>query len=309
MISIIVPVYNAKAYLRRCVDSVVNQSYVDWELILVDDGSTDGSSELCDELALVDNRIKVRHCENGGAAAARSHGVAMAKGEYICFVDADDTIPVDSLEKLHTHTEEGTVDIVIGGYAKFWNDGTVQQMGVGQISDTGNELLFSLLSGNWRIGGPVARLFKKELFSLGLPKIGKDIKVGEDLLMNVALAARAQNVRMFDDTVYNYYLVHTSATQTFAYTIEYAKKYLALLQNILEQESVRDIAELMYHYHINILYNVLLADKEDRVNYAEEYLFLKKPLLTHPLSLREWVIVKLIRYKYLRKSYRRIFVK
>lgn len=92
MLSIIVPIYNSKKYLEECIDSILQQSYKDFELILVDDGSSDGSGELCDEYAKKDSRILVIHKENKGQSSARNVGIDMAKGEYITFVDSDDTI-------------------------------------------------------------------------------------------------------------------------------------------------------------------------------------------------------------------------
>ena len=91
-ISIIVPVYNVEKYLKRCIDSILNQSFTDFELILVDDGSTDNSGEIIDEYAIKDERIKVIHKENGGLSSARNVGIEYSKGNYIAFVDSDDYI-------------------------------------------------------------------------------------------------------------------------------------------------------------------------------------------------------------------------
>ena len=89
-ISCIVPVYNVEKYLRRCVDSILNQTFTDFELILVDDGSPDNSPAICYEYAVKDSRIKVIHKVNGGVSSARNVGLDVAKGEWICFVDSDD---------------------------------------------------------------------------------------------------------------------------------------------------------------------------------------------------------------------------
>lgn len=91
-ISIIVPVYNVEQYLRRCIDSILNQSFTDFELLLIDDGSKDGSGDICDEYAIKDSRIKVFHKENGGVSSARNRGVDEATGEFIMFLDSDDSI-------------------------------------------------------------------------------------------------------------------------------------------------------------------------------------------------------------------------
>lgn len=100
LVTIIVPVYNIIEYLRRCVDSITSQTYRELEIILVDDGSTDGSGALCDELAIADSRIRVIHQPNGGSSNARNHGIREARGEYIGFVDSDDYIDDCFVEKM-----------------------------------------------------------------------------------------------------------------------------------------------------------------------------------------------------------------
>ena len=99
-ISIIVPVYNIEEYLPRCIESILNQTYNNLELILVDDGSKDKSGEICDAYAKKDNRVVVLHKENGGSSSARNAGIAIAKGEYLGFVDSDDYIEPDMYEKM-----------------------------------------------------------------------------------------------------------------------------------------------------------------------------------------------------------------
>ena len=105
-ISIIIPVYNAERFLKRCVDSVLMQTYKDFELILVDDGSKDGSGAMCDNIAAQDNRVHVVHQKNEGAGAARNAGLTIAKGEYIVFVDSDDMIRQGYFEALSKHDED-----------------------------------------------------------------------------------------------------------------------------------------------------------------------------------------------------------
>lgn len=113
LISVIVPVYNVEKYLRECVDSITNQTYKNLEVILSDDGSTDGSGALCDELAATDGRIRVVHEANGGLSVARNRGLAIAEGEWIVFVDSDDAIHPETIECLHNIAERFHSDVVI----------------------------------------------------------------------------------------------------------------------------------------------------------------------------------------------------
>ena len=114
MISIIVPIYNAEKKLRRCVESILLQTFSDFELILVDDGSSDNSLAICDELQLKDSRIRVFHKENSGSSSTRNFGIKKAKGEYLTFSDADDCVEPTWLEKMITNIHD--TDLVIQGY-------------------------------------------------------------------------------------------------------------------------------------------------------------------------------------------------
>ena len=118
IISIIVPVYNVKDYLQRCVDSLLAQTYTNIEIILVDDGSTDGSGKLCDDLAEREARVKVLHKENGGTASSRNAGFKIASGEYISHVDSDDWVSPEFIEKLHNLAVENDCEISECSYVK-----------------------------------------------------------------------------------------------------------------------------------------------------------------------------------------------
>ena len=126
LISVIVPVYNTKAYLSRCVESIRAQSYRNLEILLVDDGSTDGSGEVCDEYVSKDDRIVVYHKENGGSSSARNLGLAKANGEFIGFVDSDDYIEPDMYALLRE------------GIRKY--DASVAQVGRDEVEETGDRL-------------------------------------------------------------------------------------------------------------------------------------------------------------------------
>ena len=114
LISIIIPVYNVEKHLKKCVDSVLVQSYNNIEVILIDDGSTDKSGNICDKLALSDSRIVVKHKKNGGLSSARNMGIDEAKGEYITFIDSDDVISEDYIEYLYKNLIDNDSDISIG---------------------------------------------------------------------------------------------------------------------------------------------------------------------------------------------------
>lgn len=123
-ISVIVPVYNVEQYLRQCLDSIINQTYRNLEIILVDDGSTDNSGAICDEYAQIDDRVKVIHKENGGLSSARNAGldVCTSGGDYVAFVDSDDWLELDMYEKLYNKMIEYQADIVNCGFYREYKE-------------------------------------------------------------------------------------------------------------------------------------------------------------------------------------------
>lgn len=120
LISVIVPVYNVKNYLKKCVDSILSQTYSVLQVILVDDGSTDGSGELCDLLAKCDKRIQVVHKSNGGLSDARNAGIEIAEGKYFSFIDSDDYIEPDMVESLYKLAKSTDCQITISNMKRFF---------------------------------------------------------------------------------------------------------------------------------------------------------------------------------------------
>ena len=121
ILSIIVPVYNVEQYLPRCIDSILNQTFATFELILVDDGSTDRCSIICDEYTKKDNRIKVIHKKNGGLSDARNVGIEKAKGKYISFIDSDDFIIDKTYEILVLEAEKNNLDVITGNAINYYS--------------------------------------------------------------------------------------------------------------------------------------------------------------------------------------------
>ena len=168
-ISIIVPVYKAEKYLHRCVDSILAQTFTDFELLLIDDGSPDRSGEICEEYTLSDKRVRTFHNDNMGAGAAREFGVANALGEWIMFVDSDDSIPHSCLFEL-IQKDDTNVDIISG---KCYNQEdstyyTHKRCGI----LTNIEYTCALLSGE-TLDGPCAKIIRRKLFddyNLSTPK-------------------------------------------------------------------------------------------------------------------------------------------
>lgn len=121
-VSVIVPVYQVEQYLKQCLDSILNQTFKDIEVILIDDGSKDNSGKICDEYALNDNRVKVRHQKNMGLSDARNSGMNLMSGKYFMFVDSDDYVSEQMIEKLYTRAVETEADVVCCNFEYFWEN-------------------------------------------------------------------------------------------------------------------------------------------------------------------------------------------
>lgn len=128
LVSVIVPIYNREAELEKCILSIVNQTYRDLEIILVDDGSTDSSLEICQKYAALDERIHIVHKENGGLISARKAGLQEATGEYVAHVDGDDWVDAEYIETLVNAADFGTVDVVVAGFISEYTDGHIQRV-------------------------------------------------------------------------------------------------------------------------------------------------------------------------------------
>lgn len=205
-ISIIVPVYKVEKYLQECIDSILAQTFTNFELILVNDGSPDNCGNICDANAARDSRIRVIHQGNQGVTRARANGVHAARGEYIAFVDGDDTIPTYALSTLFNYTADD-IDIIT---AK--NQYHIPTK-IGKISKAG--YMDMLLTLHKTHGGPWARLYRAKLFDTGVFDIPREIRIGEDHIMNIRLGYKMKNhAYICDDIVYHYRKNCNSAMHT-----------------------------------------------------------------------------------------------
>lgn len=221
-IGIIVPVYKVEKYITECIESILAQTYANFRLILVNDGSPDNAGKICDEYAKKDSRITVIHQENAGVTRARARGVEEAEDcEWITFVDSDDTISVDYLTTLYNAINE-SADIVI-------NENLIK----GSLP----KALFTehLIQGDGVItSGPVCKLFRKALFNKQIFDIPRNIVIGEDMLMNVRLAFSSQKelVEVINKSnIYYYRQNESSITHSFTSTPEYEYQFQKCLMS------------------------------------------------------------------------------
>ena len=204
LISVIVPAYNIADYVERGINSVRNQTYRNLEIIVVDDGSTDGTGELCDRIAYEDVRVQVIHKENSGPAEARNVGIARAKGTYIGFVDGDDWIDPDMYEKMLSALKEQHADIAICRYRQVYKDHTEDQSVDRAVLFEGQEALqfyvqetkeYDIQNAAWN------KLYRKEILANISFPVGKWY---EDIMFATMVLSRADRCIYLDTACYNY---------------------------------------------------------------------------------------------------------
>lgn len=205
LVSLIVPVYNVEKYLHRCLNSLINQTYKNLEIIVVNDGSTDNSDEICNYYASIDSRIKVIHKKNGGLSDARNYGIEYSNGELIAFVDSDDYVENDFIEILHSDIITYNADIAEINYRLFSDNKYYKPKRKGYFKILrGENILKEYFSGNVIENNVWNKIFKKELISNIRFKVGY---TSEDLLFTYeALKNSSSVVVNTTKTKYNYYM-------------------------------------------------------------------------------------------------------
>lgn len=215
-ISVIVPIYNVEKYLDRCIQSIVNQTYKNLEIILVDDGSSDGSPLMCDEWKKKDIRISVIHKTNGGLSDARNKGLEVATGEYILFVDSDDFLELDACEKLMDSTKNNKVDFVVGVIREINNDQISFQKRSNIKSNVvynNEEFIIDSINANEWYAPAVLNLYRSEFLKKNNLKFKVNL-LHEDMEFLPKIYLAADKILYLDYAFYNYEIRENSITTT-----------------------------------------------------------------------------------------------
>lgn len=256
MVSIIIPVYNAEKYLSKCLDSVINQTYKEIEVILVNDGSTDNSAQICEQYQKVDDRIKVINKKNGGVSSARNSGLEYSNGRYISFIDPDDWIEYDMIERLYSLIGQFNAEISICGYFKEKLDGTI----VNKINDStviklsNKDGLNYILNPEGYKGYLWNKLFSADLIKKNNIKFNEEVHFCEDLLFCCESFLKAEKL-IYDTNPYYHYILHEN---NISQTLFNRKKITALYSlekiiDLLSGECDIHIKSFKNHYmHLNI---------------------------------------------------------
>ena len=256
MISVIVPVYNVERYLKKCLDSIIAQTYKDLEILLIDDGSTDRSGRICNEY-ISDSRVRVFHTKNHGLSAARNFGLANARGSFIAFVDSDDWLEKDFIEKLHNIIKENNSDLAQSGYYRVVGENKEKINSTENIENIDkNEFLIRVLSPQTGFGLCPMKLIKKKI--IGDIRFNENLKAGEDALFNEMISQNIKKATFYGYPLYNYRINENSAVKRFdknypnkyKISMEETKKYLL--------KNYSDNKKIMQCYYNFVAFHILL---------------------------------------------------
>lgn len=241
-ISVIVPVYNSERFLHRCIDSILAQSFTDFELLLIDDGSIDSSGAICDEYATKDSRVRVFHKENGGVSSARNLGLDNAQGEWITFVDSDDWIEEHALLSL---MRKDDVDLIIGAMSF---DGSATMGTFPLIGKLIGADLFNYIASNidhYLISSPCCKLFNNNIIQRHSLRFNETLCFGEDALFVKSYLLYVGSLISINDVCYHYQDIGDDIY------VKYSRSFLPILN---------------YFYDMSAIYNKLEIDKKVQIS-------------------------------------------
>lgn len=313
-ISIIIPVYNAEDYLDRCLQSILSQDFNSYEVILVDDGSSDASSLISDRYSSTDPRFRTIHKTNGGVSSARNAGIDLAKGEYLMFVDSDDALPPGAIKAM-TEGLDGE-DMVLGGYVTYIDSVPKKEMNPRETRTFGGSQMNEFFNSNIRkncemLDAPWAKLFRRK--AVGALRFNEKLSYAEDKLFVFAFMASCSSVRSCKDMVYAYHLRRGSlgsdivSDRHLMQLRRFLPAYSAVLNRLVERyPDCRSIAGLYHNdlvgrYICRIL-NIFFTRRSPLLTddfLSELYSMMEKDSSLSVFSLRKGQVLNLMMFKYM----------
>lgn len=277
MISIIVPVFNNELYISKCIESVISQNTtLEYELIIIDDGSTDRSLEICQSYKRKDRRIRIKSQRNAGVSRARNVGISMASGEYVMFLDSDDWLEEGSLKIIEKEVEGSRPDILVYGI-KFLKDKKVTYTSeLERMSSVSKEDCVPLILEIYRrgaIASSVNKVYRKSI--LGEDPFEPDVKYGEDLRFNLCTFLHASNLSVIPDALYIYNQHDNSLTTTMDSRQIHEMRQLynksdAFFEKLGVNRAVSDSLLQAHYYEYLYPYYIVRILDDKRLTYAEK---------------------------------------
>ncbi len=281
LLSIIVPIYNTASYLSKCVESILNQEYKNFELLLVDDGSTDNSLEVCKRYAAIDNRIQIINKDNGGLISAKKAGLNVAKGSYVGFVDSDDWIDTNMYSCLMKAALENCAEVIVGGNVTEYPEHTVKVIqgvapGLYKKEDLIQYIYPNLIFKDniYALGispSLCTKIFKRELVKKYQDKVDERIKAGEDAACTYPCLLEANSVEFVEGCYSYHYRIHSTSMTHRKEKMDVDEK-IALLSHLYYSFALYDYPDLekqFYLYSVNILNDFIINCYENRIRQRE----------------------------------------
>lgn len=250
LISVVVPAYNAERYIERCIKSVWNQTYTNWQMIIIDDGSKDNTLEKAINISKDDKRIQVLYTENAGVCSARNKGIELARGEYIVFLDVDDELECTALEKLYTLCKEGNGDIAVGQYMNVTKSGEIvyNHYSEKDLVWVNEEALINSLKDHPAAYSVWGKIYKKKFIGDTRFVVGR--KIHEDNYFLFELFLKKPKVIIKEEYIYRYHMTDNSASRT-----DFSEKYLDILYFAKKK---KEIIENQYPQYEKYIPNLLV---------------------------------------------------
>lgn len=300
LVSVIIPVYNLEEYISLCIDSIRNQTYSNIEIILIDDGSQDKSGYICDVYKEADKRIKVFHHTNHGVSYSRKIGVEKSIGQWIIFVDGDDSLVPNAIEFFLNIAKQNKCDIVVGPEVKYRNGVFLRQSHykvVGKLNQKQFQEALSCGAFGWGVGG---KFYARHLFDNDTLAVSDEIKNNEDYIMNMRLSTKMESA--YCEAYIGLYLVNIREDS--ASHLRYPKKnWYVLYDELIKMEKEIRFFPLLFLINSLVL---RIHTKELSIADAREYIKKIPPQIDLPIGLKlkiQYIKSGNIIFKFLYKSY------
>jgi glycosyltransferase involved in cell wall biosynthesis len=271
MISVIVPVYNTEKYLDRCIQSILSQTYIDFELLLINDGSTDLSGEICDKYAEQDSRVRVFHKENGGVAKARNYGIKRSTGDYVILLDSDDWFANDTCQVLIENMCQSNSDCVICGFNQ--SHGHIWAPPYDKIYNSIEEFKsdFDFWLNTELLSSSVNKIYKKKLLKSLFPE---GVSFGEDLIFSLTYLNECQKISFITNPLYQHEVYNVNSI-----THSFDEKRFGELELI--QRCILDFAKSITpntykKYCLDVIRQVKMLLRQENITISDKLVILKK---------------------------------
>lgn len=280
MLSVIIPAYNVEKYIKRCINSVLSQDLKNIEIIVIDDGSKDKTSDICLEISKNNKNIIYKKVQNSGCSAARNLGISMAKGKYIAFLDSDDWVDLDMYINMVEEAEKNQADIVICGFKKL--DENKNLLSTVKIPKRNTKDEYIDCTTEW-FSSPCNKIYKRDLLEKNDIKFLLNIYTGEDMFFNFICFFYSKNIISLDEPYYNYFMNQNSVSNNYKNRTDIYIVIRELIffykRNGAYEENINKIRECFKYHGIMYPFDVLQKLSENKVkNWKRFYRKIKEEI-------------------------------